>query len=86
MFFSVRTFQPGLMAYDMKLFIEEQGVLKMLEIPFKAVCKADPNNPSELGEETSADEKGTEATESQSGSQDPSSASPVEETSHGSSF
>ncbi len=65
MYFQVQTFRPGPMEYNLKLFVEEQGILKTLEIPFDAVCKADPNKPADPAENNSTDE-----TEAEGGSED----------------
>lgn len=51
MYFVVQTVWPGPMAYNLKLFIEEQGILKTLELPFEAVCEADPSKLAETEDE-----------------------------------
>jgi hypothetical protein len=56
MWFEVKTYRPGPMAYSVKLFLEEQGVLKTLELPFDAHCVADPNKPAEENNDDSGDD------------------------------
>lgn len=60
MWFEVNTYRPGPMAYSVKLFLEEQGVLKILELPFDAHCAPDPNKPVEENEEDAAEENAKE--------------------------
>lgn len=70
MWFEVNTYRPGPMAYSVKLFLEEQGVLKILELPFDAHCAPDPNKPVEEYEEDAAEDAAEDAKENDADSQE----------------